>query len=67
MGFTIKNKDAIRDYGYIELGIYFGRRITAEEIFAFVEEIRDKVEAQAGIDYCVSLKNIELTHPDDLQ
>lgn len=66
MGF-IKNREAIRDYGYIELGIDFGRRVTAEEIFAFVEEIRDKVEGQAGIDYAVSLKTIELDHPENLQ
>lgn len=66
MGF-IKNREAIRDYGYIELGVDFSRRITAEEIFAFVEEIRDKVEGQAGIDYAVSLKTIELDHPENLR
>jgi len=55
----VKNQEAIRDYSYIELAIDFGRRMTAEQLFAFVEELRDKVEAQAGVDYCVSLKKQE--------
>ena len=65
MGFTIKNQEAIRDYGYIELAIDFGRRITAEQVFAFVEELRDKVESQAGIDYVVTLKTIGIEHPEN--
>jgi hypothetical protein len=61
----LKNQEAIRDYSYIELAIDFGRRVTAEEIFAFTERIRDEVEQHAGIDYCVNIKRIDLEFPED--
>ena len=35
----IKNQDAIRDYGYVEIGIDFDRRVTFNEIVNLVKSL----------------------------
>ncbi len=63
----IKNQNAIQGYSYIDFGIDFGRRMTAEQVFAFANQLQETISKEAKHGSYVQIKSILLEHPEDGQ
>jgi hypothetical protein len=61
----IKDVDQIRDYSYVELAVYFGKRMTAEEILAYAKDLSNQLAATSDGSHLVEVKKIDREGPLD--